>query len=126
MASPSGRTCEDSTKRCRLRISSAMRARVAVSVAAVAIVSGLGTVGVALRAFALRIFFVDVLEDSLDAVLVRDRLVEPELELRHAAKMRDARADLPAEKAGGAPQRLRRVLARLLIAEAGVEDARDL
>src|ERR1043166_5779758 len=104
-----------------------MRARMAVSVAAVAIVSGLGARG---RGFAccgpLRIFSVDVLQDPLDALLVGDRFVEPELELRTAAQVRQPRADLAAEEAGGAVERARRLLARLRVAEARIEHARDL
>src|SRR5258705_2397078 len=119
--SPSGRTCEDSTKRCRLRISSAIRARIAVSVAVV-VTLGVGRwkLGVPLG-----VLLVDVAEDLFDAVLVGDRLVEPELDLGDAAELQP-RAELTPEEAGRALQRARRLRAGLLIAEGRVEDARQL
>src|SRR5258705_2510446 len=135
--SPSGRTCDESTKRCLPRISSAIRARMAVSVAAPVIVWGSGILAFARRASAgkrvlgfafgcaLRVLLVDVAEDLFDAVLVGDRLVEPELDLRHAPELQP-RADLAPEEAGRPLQRARRLGARLLVAEAGVEDARHL
>src|SRR5262245_54435951 len=136
MASPSGRTCDDSTNRCRRRISSTMRARTLTSVAIV-IVSGSrirypgSVVGVELCVVvgadagvgcggALRIFFVDVAQDLLDPVLVRDRFVEPELELGDPTQLQP-RADLAAEKAGRSLERARCFLARSGVAEAGVE-----
>src|SRR5947207_10913675 len=67
----------------------------------------------------------EVLQDLFDAVLVLDRFVEPELDLGHPAQAQPA-ADLAAEKRRGAIERTRRLLPRLLIAERGVEDARDL
>src|SRR5258705_8562565 len=147
MASPSGRTCEDSTKRCRVRISSAIRARMAAAVSVAVVVirpesgncgpgcgirdPGSGAVVVTLGVgrwklgFPLGVFLVDVAKDLFDAVLVRDRLVEPELDLGDAAELQP-RAELAPEEAGRALQRAGRLLAGLLIAERGVEDARDL
>src|SRR2546423_6882129 len=126
MASPSGRTCDESTKRCRLRISSAIRPRVVVSVAASVIRTGFGTRDWGLVAGrALGVLFVDVAEDLLDAVLVRDRLVEPELDLRYAPELQ-AGFDLAPGETGRAPQGAGRLLAGVLIAEARVEDTRHL
>src|SRR5689334_9564801 len=126
MASPSGRTCDDSTKRCRLRISSATRARADTSVVAVIVTgSGIRNPGSAVGG-TLCVLLVNVAKDLLDAVLIRDRFVEPELQLRHAAQVGQSRADLPPEEAGRARQRPRRFLARLLIAKAGVENAGQL
>src|SRR5688500_10283088 len=69
IASPSGRTCEVTTNRCRRRISAATCATVADSVA----------VGIMLLVL---VFRVEVAQDLFDAVLVRDRLVEAEVEFR--------------------------------------------
>src|SRR5262245_43284642 len=133
IASPSGRTCDESTKRCRLRISSAMRARTLTSVAVV-IVSGYGIrnlgsglgirLGMALGG-APRVFFVKVAQNLFNPVLVCDRFVEPEFELGDAAQLQP-RADLAAEEACGARERTRRLLSRVGIAQACVEDARQL
>jgi hypothetical protein len=74
---------------------------------------------------ALRIFFVDVAKNLLNPVLVRDRFVEPELELGDAPQVQ-TRADLAAEEAGRACERARRLLARIGVAEACVEHAGQL
>src|SRR5262245_36797444 len=116
MASPSGRTCDDSTKRCRLRISSAMRARTLTSVAVV-IVAGFGG--------ALRVLFVNVAQDLLNPILVRDRFVEPEFELGDPAQLQPG-ADLAAEEAGGPGECARGLLARVGIAQACVVHASQL
>src|SRR6266545_318129 len=96
MASPSGRTWEESTKRCRLWISAATCARVADSVAVVLIVSGDIPLGVLL---------VEVAEYLLDAVLVADRLVEPEINFGNAPQPH-AIANLAAEEGSGSLERL--------------------
>ena len=58
-----------------------------------------------------RRLLVELLQDLLDAVLVRDRLVEPELELGDAPQLHPA-ADLAPQERRGAVERLLRVLAR--------------
>src|SRR5258706_423291 len=78
IASPSGRTCDESTKRCRVRIWSAIRAMTVCSVAVV-IVWG---VGGGEPGAAFLVLLVQVPEDLFDAVLVLDGFVEAELELR--------------------------------------------
>src|SRR5436190_6909956 len=125
MASPSGRTCEDSTKRWRPRISSAIRARAVTSLAVVLIVPAANREISALGC-ALRVLLMNVSKDLLDAVLVLDRFVEAELNFWDVSQMMQPAADLAAEKSGGALERPRRVLARFLIAEARVEHARQL
>src|ERR671936_967731 len=75
MASPSGRTWDEMTKRRRCRISSAMRSRTDVSLVVVVIrCRGGGLVGM------------KGAKNLLDPVPVLHRLVEPELELRNAAQ----------------------------------------
>src|SRR5688500_2872776 len=127
MASPSGRACEVTTKRCRVRTSSTMRAR-AVSVAVWIIDRGWGrlrrSAGVVLPG-AARVLRVEIAQDLLDAVLVLDRLVELEVELGDAPQLQPA-ADLAAEEWRGTLEGARRVLARLLVAQRGVVDARRL
>ncbi len=68
---------------------------------------------------------VQIAEDLLDAVLVHHRLVELELELGNAPQLQ-ALADLAAEKAGRALERLRGLAARSLVAQRRVVDARHL
>ena len=67
----------------------------------------------------------EIAQDLLDAVLVLNRFVEPELEFRSAPQAQPS-GDLPPEKRGRAVERPRRFLPRFRIAEAGVEDARNL
>src|SRR6185369_8418361 len=100
MASPSGRACDTTTKRRRARMASATWAIVA-SVEVVVIGR-------------LRLL-VELLKNLLDPVLVRDRLVEPELQLRHAPQLHAA-ADLPPQERRGPIERLLRVLARRRVA----------
>jgi hypothetical protein len=76
-------------------------------------------------AYALRLFLVQVAQDLFDAVLVRDRFVESERELGNPAQPEDA-ADPPAQERRRAPERLLGLAPRFLVAEAGVEDARQL
>src|SRR2546425_9574339 len=114
MASPSGRTWDEMTKRRRCRISSVMRSRTDVSLVVVVIrYRRGGFVGM------------KVAQDLLDPVLALDRLVEPEFELRNAAQPQ-APADVPPHERRGAIQRPRRLPARFLIAERRVVDAREL
>src|SRR6478609_2992726 len=77
------------------------------------------------HAAALRFFLVKVPEDLLDTVLVANRLVEPEFQLRHAPQGQDA-ANLSSQEGRGADQRLGGFLARLLVAKRRIEDARLL
>src|SRR5918993_5655077 len=97
MASPSGRMCDVITNRCRLRISSATCARVVGESVAVVVIRSVGLFlrcgpGIGLLVCgprlggALRFFLVKVAQDLLDAVLVGNRLVETELELRNPAQ----------------------------------------
>src|SRR5262245_2288427 len=69
--------------------------------------------------------FVQVANDLLDPILVLDGVVESELEFGHAAQA-EASADLPAHVRRRPVERLRRFLARLLVAKRGVEDAGEL
>src|SRR5688500_3191071 len=101
IASPSGRACDTTTKRRRVRMASATWAIVA-SVEVVVIGR-------------LRLLL-ELLKNLFDAVLVRNRFVEPELELRHAPQLHPA-ADLAPQERRGAVERLLRVLARRRIAE---------
>src|SRR5712691_6151302 len=103
------------TKRWRFRISSAMRSRTDVSVVVVVVIrcGDGGLVGV------------QIPQDLFDSVLALDRLVEPELELRDAAQPQ-APADLTPQEGRGAIEGPRRLLARFLIAERRVVDAREL
>ena len=81
-ASPSGLTWEAITKRCRLRIASAVCASSPRS-AAVVITGGIERrldVGLG----AVRVFLLEVAQDLLDPVLVLDSFVESELDLRDA------------------------------------------
>jgi hypothetical protein len=68
---------------------------------------------------------VQIPDDLLDAILVRDRLVEAEFDLRRAPEAQ-ALADLPPHERRGALKRARGVLLRSVIAQAGVEDAGEL
>ena len=86
--------------------------------------SGTGAAGRA-GVFAGRVLFVDLVDELLDARVLLDRLVEAELELRHAAQAEPA-GELPAHERHGALQRLAGVLARLAGGHRRVVDARDL
>jgi hypothetical protein len=78
-----------------------------------------------MRAVALTLLLVQVAKNLLDPVLVRDRFVEPELELRNPTESQAA-ADLPAEKWRRPLQRPRGFLPGLSVAERGVEHAGHL
>src|SRR5688572_13687494 len=73
----------------------------------------------------LRFLLVQVAQDLLDAILVHDRLVEVELDLRHAAQPQPA-ADLPPEERCGPLERLFGLAPRLRIAERRVVDTGQL
>jgi len=66
---------------------------------------------------------VQLAEDLLDAVLMANRLVELELQLRDAAQLQPI-ADTAAEEAGCALQRLRGLSTGRFVAERCVVDAR--
>src|SRR5919197_1814389 len=102
MESPSGRACDERTKRCRERIASTMRWRSEVGVV---IRDGSRGLTLARSAGAL----VQLVEELLDAILAGDRFVVDELQIRHAPQPQ-ARSDLTAEEGSGALERARRAL----------------
>src|SRR5688572_9690116 len=136
IASPSGRACDVTTKRCRRRIASTMcRRSVGVEITVYTPqrlarrrvgfrVRILGRVGDG-RRLALLVFVVQLAQDLLDAILMGHRFIELELQLRHAAQLQ-AVADMAAEEAGGALQRLRRLAAGRFVTQGRVVDARLL
>src|SRR5262245_12248142 len=100
MESPSGRVCDEITKRRRAAIAST-----------IGVVSGLIVIGIAAAARAGRpIGRPDLLENLLDPILARDRFVIHELEIGHAPEPQP-RADLAAKKRRRALERARRVAA---------------
>src|SRR5262245_19910880 len=105
MESPSGRACDDSTNRCRLRTASTISR-----------IAGLVVIGGRSRSAA------DLVEQLLDAVLAGNRFVVVERELRRALQPQ-ARADLAPQEAGGAGQRPLGVATALLVAERRVVHA---
>src|SRR5580765_2245845 len=114
--SPSGRACEDSTKRWRARTAST----ICRSSGLVVVIGGrFGRHGAAGAAGA------DAVEELLDPVLAGDRLVVEELEFGHALQPQP-RTDLAPQEHRGAAQRLRAGGARLIVTERGVVDARVL
>src|SRR5919106_4755653 len=121
MASPSGRTCEVSTKRRRSRISWTARARPSTGLGAGAPAS----VAVVIVGRAGRFLLTKVAQDLLDAVLVLNRLVEAEFDFWHPAQA-DAGADLTPEERRGPLEGFLRLEPGLRIAERRVEDFRDL
>ena len=74
---------------------------------------------------ALRLFFVEVAQDLLDAILMRDRFIESELELRHAPQAQPS-PDVAPKKRRCPLERRRRVAARRCVSHHGVEDPRQL
>src|SRR5262245_11216969 len=104
--SPSGRLCDERTKRWRWRIASTIRSN-----------SGLRLV----------IVFVNVklVQELLDAVLARNRLVVDECQLGSPLQPQP-RANLAAQKRRGAVERAPCVNSGLLVAERGVEHPRQL
>src|SRR5688500_11743079 len=110
IASPSGRECEVTTKRCRWRMASLMAA---MDSALIGIVGGAGCVGCARGGRGNRCVGLarrsadrrgggcvgDFAQQLFDAVLVADALVELEGDFRCAAQAK-ALADLPAHEAG--------------------------
>src|SRR5688572_5908914 len=81
MASPSGRACEVITNRCLPRISAAICASGVVSVV---VIIGVVRRDVDRRVRRLGRVLVQVADDLLDPILVRDRVVEAELDLGRA------------------------------------------
>src|SRR3954469_14862678 len=112
MESPSGLACEVIRKR--------RRAWMASQISVLGFFVVIGSVGRARRRLGLQ-----VLQDLLDAIVLRDRLVVEERQLRHAPQP-DARAELAAQERRRAVERLRRLALRLLVAERRVVDPRDL
>src|SRR5688500_9628934 len=119
MASPSGRTWDDRTKRCRFRISSAACWR------AVELFGGVVIRGGIRHRCPLAFLFMKVAQDLLDPILVGDRLIEAEVDFGNAPQPQPA-TEMP-------PQERRRALegfvgfaTGLLVAEHGVENVGDL
>src|SRR3954469_15387041 len=114
--SPSGRECEESTNRCRVRTASTIRA-----------ISGLVVVirGGSRSARPPGAAGANVVEQLFDPVLAGNRFVVVELQLGGALEAQ-ARAELAAQERRGAAERLGRGGARLVVAERGVVDPRVL
>src|SRR5262245_50252884 len=108
MESPSGRACDDSTNRCRLRTASTISR-----------IAGLVVIGGRSRSAA------DLVEQLLDAVLAGNRFVVVERELWRALQPQ-ARADLAAQETGRAGQRPLGIATALLVAERRIVHARLL
>src|SRR5512136_694068 len=117
--SPSGRTCEEITKRRRSAISSRMRSTTSWSVLFAVIVI------VCRRRCGLSVGFVDLLDQPLDPVLAFDRLVEDELEDRHAPQTQPL-ADLVTQEGRGPAEGAARVPAGRRVAERRVVHAGKL
>src|SRR5687767_10195249 len=128
-ASPSGRACEVTTKRCRPRIASTMcrRSRSVVVTIYTRKRFARRRVGVAIRHVSLPplVLFVELAQNLLDTILMADRFVELKLEFGNAPQPQ-AIAEMAPEKPGRALERLRRLHAGGIVAEAGVIDARLL
>src|SRR5688572_11941419 len=128
-ASPSGRACEVTTKRCRPRIASTMcrRSRSVVVTIYTRKRFARRRVGVAIRHVSLPplVLFVELAQNLLDTILMADRFVELKLEFGNAPQAQ-AIAEMAPEKPGRALERLRRLHAGGIVAEAGVIDARLL
>src|SRR5476649_1993315 len=92
--SPSGRECDEITKRCRVRMAST-----------ICWISGAGGsgAGVVIAIGSRRRVGLDLVEQLLDAVLARDRLVDHELQLGHALQP-EPRSDLPPQERNRAVQ----------------------
>src|SRR5436190_7917650 len=118
MESPSGRECDDRTKRWRERIASTMRC---IGAASVVVIGGsvVRRCGVGWRCA------VKLVEDAFDPILTGDRIVvyEPEF---GCAFQPQPRADLAPQKRGGPSERPGAGLARLVVAEHGIHDASHL
>src|SRR5229473_1977389 len=109
--SPSGLACDEITNRCFVRSASTIARNGAVLVRFSVIV---GTAG-----------GVKLVEDALDPVLAFDRFVVGEFEIRRPLEAQ-ARANLPPQERRGPFQRARARGSRRVVAERGVEDARQL
>src|SRR5688572_5935082 len=118
IASPSGRECEVTTKRCRWRMASRIAA---IDSALIRIVGCERCV----RCRGCNRCVGDFAQQLLDAILVADALVELEGDFRGAAQAK-ALADLPPHEAGRALEGAGSGLARRGVAEARVEHARVL
>src|SRR5215471_10275258 len=122
--SPSGRECEEITKRRRER-TAAVICWISGSVAAISVVVGglAGVAGVSAAAFAVgRVNFV---EQLLDAILSSHGIIVLEFELGHAFQTK-ARTDLPPQKRRRPIERARAALARVDVAKDGVENPGQL
>src|ERR1044072_5665913 len=106
--SPSGRACDDSTKRCRARMASAM-----------ALACGLVVIGRRMRRG------VELAEQLFDPVLSGNRFVVVKGQFGGPLEPQ-AGADLAAQEPGGARQRAFGATAALLVAERRVVDVRLL
>src|SRR5437867_4378919 len=111
MESPSGRACDDSTKRCRVRIAPT-----------ISCIAGLLMI---LRRVRRRGRRLDLVEEPLDAVLSGDRLVVVKMKLGSATQAQ-TRSDLAAQKRRRASERAFGAVAGLLVAESREVDARPL
>src|SRR5579862_7953969 len=112
--SPSGRACDEMTKRRRSRIAAAIRSTAAGSGLAI-VVGVIGRRGGRGRSGSVR--SVELAQQALDPVLARDRFVVEELELGSPPQTQ-CRADAASEERRRAVEGLRGVLPRLVIAQA--------
>src|SRR5215472_6511521 len=103
--SPSGREWDESTKRCRALIASAIR-----MISGFVVIVGSGAAGA------------QVLEQLFDPILTGDRFVVDEFELGHAPQPQP-RSDLPPQERNRAMQRAVRLAPRALVAERREEHA---
>src|SRR3954470_19497478 len=116
MESPSGRACDVIRNRCRAAI--ALQISATTDSVAVRVV----VPGVAMRRRALRL---QLLEDLLDPIVPRDRVVVEELQLRHAPEPQPP-PELPPQERGGALERALALAPRLVVAERREVHAGDL
>src|SRR5512139_3287549 len=73
----------------------------------------------------LRLFRVEVAQNLLDSILVRDRFIESELQFGHAPQTQPS-SDVTSEEWRGPLERRRGIAARRGVAHHGVEHARQL
>src|SRR5262252_8071659 len=111
--SPSGRECDERTKRCRERIASTICA----SSGGVVVIGIRGCVGGVDGSFR----GANVVQELLDAVLAGDGFVVEELDLRRPFETQPG-ADLASHERGGAAERAIGAAAGLVVAQRGVED----
>src|SRR5262245_37169579 len=115
--SPSGRECDERTKRCRERMASTICAS-SGGVVVIGIGGCVGGVDGSFRG-------ANVVQEFLDAVLAGNGFVVEELDLGRPPEAQ-ARADLAPQERRGAPERAIGAAARLVVAEGGVVHARLL